>query len=53
MSGLGGCACAGKLIGNVATETAVNSSNYLGIETGIDRDKLKLASDFICKLLNR
>lgn len=36
VSGLGGCPYAGKPSGNVATETVVNSLNYLGIETGID-----------------
>lgn len=53
VSGLGGCPYAGKPSGNVATETVVNSLNYLGIETGIDKMKLKLASEFICNLLNR
>ncbi|CAD8096308.1 unnamed protein product [Paramecium sonneborni] len=53
VSGLGGCPYAGKPSGNVATETVINSLNYLGIETGIDKEKLKKASDFICGLLNR
>ncbi len=45
--GLGGCPYAGGATGNVATEDVWYLLNSLGIETGIDIDKLVLASKFI------
>lgn len=53
VSGLGGCPYAKGASGNVATEDVVYMLNGMGIETGIDLDKLIQAGDNICKALNR
>ena len=51
--GLGGCPYAKGATGNVATEDVVFMLNGLGIETGIDLDKLVDAGAFISGVLGR
>jgi hydroxymethylglutaryl-CoA lyase len=53
IAGLGGCPYAKGATGNVATEDVVYMLNGLGIETGIDLDKLLDAAEFICGVLGR
>ncbi|MEN3352961.1 MAG: hydroxymethylglutaryl-CoA lyase [Betaproteobacteria bacterium] len=53
VSGLGGCPYAKGATGNVATEDVLYMLNGLGIETGIDMNKLIAAGDFICAVLGR
>jgi hydroxymethylglutaryl-CoA lyase len=51
--GLGGCPYAKGASGNVATEDLVYLFSNMGIETGIDMDKLALASSFILGKLSK
>lgn len=51
--GLGGCPYAIGASGNVATEDVVTLMNGLGLETGINFEKLAEASRFILKKLNK
>ena len=53
VAGLGGCPYAQGATGNVATEDVVYMLNGMGIETGIDLDKLIDAGDFISRVINR
>ncbi len=53
VAGLGGCPYAKGATGNVATEDVVFMLNGLGIETGIDLDRLVDAGAFISNVLNR
>lgn len=53
VSGLGGCPYAKGATGNVATEDVVFMLNGLGIETGIELDKLVDAGAFISERLGR
>jgi len=53
VSGLGGCPYAKGATGNVATEDVVFMLNGLGIESGIDLDKLVDAGAFISERLGR
>jgi hydroxymethylglutaryl-CoA lyase len=53
VAGLGGCPYAAGASGNVATEDVVYLMNGLGIETGIDLDRLVDAGAFICAELGR
>ena len=53
VAGLGGCPYAKGATGNVATEDVLYMLNGLGIETGIDMDRLIAAGDFICGVLGR
>jgi hydroxymethylglutaryl-CoA lyase len=53
VAGLGGCPYAKGATGNVATEDVVYLMNGLGIETGIDLDKLVDAGKFISDALGR
>jgi len=53
VSGLGGCPYAKGATGNVATEDVLFMLNGLGIETGIDIDRLVDASAFISQALGR
>ncbi|WIO74719.1 hydroxymethylglutaryl-CoA lyase [Porticoccaceae bacterium LTM1] len=53
VAGLGGCPYAKGASGNVATEDVVYLLNGLGIEHGIDLDKLIDAGNFITGKLNR
>lgn len=51
VAGLGGCPYAKGATGNVATEEVVYMLQGMGIETGIDLDKLIQAGEFICQYL--
>ncbi len=51
--GLGGCPYAVGATGNVATEDLVYLAEKLGINCGVDMDKLVKASSFILKKLNK
>ena len=53
VAGLGGCPYAKGASGNVATEDVVYMLNGLGIDHGVDLDKLVETGRFICKLLQR
>ena len=53
VAGLGGCPYARGATGNVATEDVVFLLNGLGIDTGIDLDKLVDAGAFISGVLGR
>lgn len=52
-AGLGGCPYATGAAGNVATEDLFFLFDSMGIETGIDIEKLCLASSFILSKLNK
>ena len=53
VAGLGGCPYAKGATGNVATEDVVYMLHGMGIDTGIDLDKLVDAGQFISKFLAR
>jgi hydroxymethylglutaryl-CoA lyase len=53
VAGLGGCPYAKGASGNVATEDVVYMLNGLGIESGIDLEKLVDAGDYISKAIDR
>ncbi|MEO3431515.1 hydroxymethylglutaryl-CoA lyase [Pelagibius sp. CAU 1746] len=53
VAGLGGCPYAKGASGNVASEDVVYLLNGLGIETGIDLERLAAAGAFICRALDR
>ena len=53
ISGLGGCPYAKGATGNVATEDVVYLLHGMGIETGVDLDRLLLASQYISDFLQR
>ena len=53
VAGLGGCPYAKGATGNVATEDVVYMLHGMGIETGIDLDKLIDAGQFISNFLGR
>jgi isopropylmalate/homocitrate/citramalate synthase len=53
VSGLGGCPYAKGASGNVATEDVVYMCKGMGIETGVDLDKLLAAGKYICDSLGR
>ena len=53
VAGLGGCPYAKGATGNVASEDVVYMLNGMGIETGIDLDKLIDAGQFISDFLGR
>ena len=53
VAGLGGCPYAKGATGNVATEDVVYLLNGLGIETGVDINKLIEAGSYICSILGR
>ncbi len=53
IAGLGGCPYAKGATGNVATEDVVYLLHGLGIDTGIDFDRLVDAGDFISTVLGR
>ncbi len=53
IAGLGGCPYAKGATGNVATEDVVYLLHGMGIETGIDLDKLVDAGQFISEFLGR
>lgn len=53
VAGLGGCPYAPGAAGNVATEDVVGLLDELGIESGVDLDRLCEAGRFICDALGR
>ena len=53
VAGLGGCPYAKGASGNVASEDVLYMLNGLGLETGVDLQKLIEAGNFISKKLNR
>ena len=53
VAGLGGCPYASGASGNVATEDVVYLMEGLGIETGIDLEKVAAAGWAICDVLNK
>lgn len=53
VSGLGGCPYAKGATGNVATEDVIYMMNGLGIETGVNLDKVVDAGQFISNFLGR
>jgi hydroxymethylglutaryl-CoA lyase len=53
VAGLGGCPYAKGATGNVASEDVLYMLDGLGIETGVDMDKLLDAAEFICAQLKR
>ncbi|MCP4875101.1 MAG: hydroxymethylglutaryl-CoA lyase [Gammaproteobacteria bacterium] len=53
IAGLGGCPYAKGATGNVATEDVVYMLNGMGIETGVDMDRLLEAGRFISNFLGR
>ena len=53
VAGLGGCPYAAGASGNVATEDVVYLLQGLGIETGVDLDKLVDTGQWICGVLGR
>ena len=52
VAGLGGCPYARGASGNVASEDVIYMLHGMGIETGIDLQKLILAGGYICKQLD-
>lgn len=52
-AGLGGCPYARGASGNVATEDVLYMLNGMGIETGVDIDKIIAAGKFIAQKANR
>jgi hydroxymethylglutaryl-CoA lyase len=52
-AGLGGCPFAAGATGNICTEDLVYMLHEMGIETGIDLDKLTEAGAFISQALGR
>jgi hydroxymethylglutaryl-CoA lyase len=52
-AGLGGCPYAKGATGNVASEDVLYLLNGLGIETGVDMDRLRAAGRFISDHLGR
>lgn len=53
VAGLGGCPYAPGAAGNVATEDVVYMLNGMGVECGVDLDRLLEAGAFICGQLGR
>jgi hydroxymethylglutaryl-CoA lyase len=53
VAGLGGCPYAAGASGNVATEDVLYLLDGLGIETGVDLDKVVEAGQWICAILGR
>ena len=53
VAGLGGCPYASGASGNVATEDVLYMVHGLGIETGVDLNKVMAAGTFITNVLGR
>jgi len=53
VSGLGGCPFAKGATGNVASEDVLYMLEGLGIDTGIDMTRLRIAGHYICDFLGR
>ena len=53
IAGLGGCPYAKGASGNVATEDVVYMAQGLGLETGVDLDRLLNATRFVSDAIGR
>lgn len=53
VSGLGGCPYAKGATGNVATEDLLYLLDGLGVDTGVDMTRLRIAGRYICDFLGR
>lgn len=53
VAGLGGCPYAKGATGNVATEDLLYLLDGLGVETGVDMTRLRIAGRYICDFLGR
>ena len=53
VAGLGGCPYAKGATGNVATEDVIYMLDGLGIDTGVDLERVFRAGEFICRALGR
>ncbi|MED6243105.1 hypothetical protein ATANTOWER_015024 [Ataeniobius toweri] len=53
VAGLGGCPYAQGSSGNVSTEDVLYMLQGMGIETGVNLDRVIEAGDFICNALDR
>jgi hydroxymethylglutaryl-CoA lyase len=53
VAGLGGCPYAKGATGNVATEDLLYLFDGLGIDTGVDMQRLIAAGEYICNLIGR
>jgi len=53
VAGLGGCPYAAGASGNVATEDVLYMLQGLGIETGVDLDRIAATGEWICAILKR
>jgi len=53
IAGLGGCPYSPGATGNVATEDVLYMLDGMGVETGIDMNKLLVAAEYICEHLGR
>jgi hydroxymethylglutaryl-CoA lyase len=53
VAGLGGCPYAKGATGNVATEDLLYLLEGLGVETGVDMARLRIAGRYICDFLGR
>jgi hydroxymethylglutaryl-CoA lyase len=53
IGGLGGCPYAPGASGNVATEDLVNMIEEMGIDTGINLEKLIVCDRFIREIINK
>jgi hydroxymethylglutaryl-CoA lyase len=53
VAGLGGCPYAKGATGNVATEDVLYMLNGLGVDTGVDMQRLMAAGAYICEALGR
>lgn len=53
VAGLGGCPYAKGATGNVASEDVLYLLSGLGIETGVDMTRLRLAARYVCDYLHR
>jgi hydroxymethylglutaryl-CoA lyase len=53
VAGLGGCPFAKGATGNLATEDLLYLLEGLGIETGVDMTRLRIAGRYICEFLKR
>ena len=53
LGGLGGCPYAPGATGNISTEDLVNMFHEMGIETGVNLEKLVESNLFLQKILNR
>jgi hydroxymethylglutaryl-CoA lyase len=53
VSGLGGCPYAKGATGNVASEDVLYLLEGLGVETGVDMTRLRMAGQYICDFLGR